>query len=301
MSYITNQAYLSVGSEITQGKKILAEAINAIGGSASATESFQELAQDIQDTPTSGVLSNGIVQSEPFSFLGYVCKSGAYPFSEIDDDSVTVISRGYAFSNQTRLLKVKMNALATISGDAVFQGCSSLQEINLPNLTTISGGAVFLDCSSLQEVNMPNLTTISGSNVFSGTENLQYAIFPKLTHVSGNTLFYYGFGLISIEFGTLTRLSSPFYASLVANLRNITIGQDTDVNLPFQGWVAINVINEGQSGIDELNTNLYSNLLTKLYDHSQDGETRTLRIGWLAKVTADNIAYANNKGWTLTT
>jgi hypothetical protein len=85
------------------------------------------------------------------------------------------------------------------------------------------------------------------------------------------------------------------------NLRNITIGQGTDINLPFQYWTATNVIAEGQSGIDELNENLYNNLLTKLYDHSQDGQTRTLRIGWLANVSQANIDYATAKGWTLTT
>ena len=79
------------------------------------------------------------------------------------------------------------------------------------------------------------------------------------------------------------------------------MGEGTDANLKFEGWTATNVIAEGQSGIDELNSNLYNNLLTKLYDHSNDGQTRTLRIGWLANVTAENIAYANAKGWTLTT
>ena len=56
----------------------------------------------------------------------------------------------------------------------------------------------------------------------------------------------------------------------------------------------------GQSGIDELNSNLYNNLLTKLYDHSNDGETRILQIGWLDYITPENIAYANAKGWTIT-
>ena len=290
----------AITSEIASGKQAIAAAINAKGGEASATESFTELAQDIQDTPTSGVLSGGIVQSEPFKFLDYVCKNGAYPFTEINDDSVTIIDRGSGFYGRTNLLKVKMTALRTISGSDVFARCSVLQEVNMPNLTTISGGRVFSDCLSLQEIELPNLVTISGGSVFINTP-LQYAIFPKLSQVIGYYIFHVGDGLVSIEFGTLTRVDSPFYASMAVNLRNITIGQGTDINLPFYGWVATNVINEGQSGIDELNANLYNNLLTKLYDHSNDGQTRTLRIGWLARVTAENIAYANAKGWTLTT
>ena len=288
----------AIASEIASGKQAIAAAINAKGGEASATESFAELAQDIQDTPTSGVLSSGIVQSEPFKFLDYVCRQVAYPITEIDDSSVTVIDRPNAFYRQTQLLKVTMNALTTISGNYVFQSCTALQEIDMPNLTTISGGNVFESCQSLQEIELPNLVTISGSGrVFSGTDNLQYAIFPKLSQVSGYDIFYYGRRLVSIEFGTLTQLSQPFYASTVVNLRNITIGQDTDINLPFKNWTATNVIAEGQSGIDELNANLQTNLISKLYQ----GGGKILRLGAeLYDVTTQETRdMVTAKGWTL--
>lgn len=291
-----------IASEIASGKQAIAAAINAKGGSAYATESFSELAEDIQNTPTSGVLSSGILQTEPFSFLDYVCKQGAYPFTEIDDDSVTVISRHYAFIKQTQLLKVRMSALGSISGGNVFHGCSSLQEIELPNLTTISGSNVFQDCSSLREIELPNLTTFSGYSAFTGCHNLKIAKFPKCSNFSGQYIFEATGGLINIVFGTLTNFySGGLFYGRATNLRNITIGQDTNISLPFHEWTATNVIAEGQSGIDELNSNLYNNLLTKLYDHSQDGVTRTLRLGWLANVSAENIAYANAKGWTWTT
>ena len=279
---------------------LMAAAINAKGGEASATESFTELAQDIQDTPTSGVLSGGIMQSEPFKFLDYVCKNGAYPFPEINDDSVTIIDRGSGFNGRTNLLKVKMTALRTISGSYVFQSCSALQEIDMPNLTTISGSSVFQSCSALQEVNMPNLAIISGNGTFYGCTSLQEVNMPNLTTISGRETFISCTSLQNVTFGTLTSLAEPFSTNK-PNLRNITIGQDTDINLPFTNWTATNVIAEGQSGIDELNANLYNNLLIKLYDHSNDGQTRTLRIGWLSRVSAENIAYANAKGWTLTT
>ena len=317
----------AIASEIASGKQAIASAINAKGGEASATESFTELAQDIQNTPTSGVLSSGIVQSEPFSFLDYVCKKGAYPFPEINDDSVTVIDRGSGFYGRTNLLKVKMTALRAISGSGVFQGCSALQEVDMPNLTTISGGSVFQGCSALQEVDMPNLTTISGGSVFADCLSLQRIEFPNLQTWTNASLcfsgcssleefiapilryysqgyygpFHYSNNLKNIVVGTLTNQCFTFTENAQANLRNITIGQDTNINIDFSRWSATNVIAEGQSGIDELNSNLYNNLLTKLYDHSQDGQTRTLRIGWLANVTAENIAYANAKGWTLTT
>lgn len=170
-----------------------------------------------------------------------------------------------------------MSALSTISGGFVFGNCSALQNVTLPSLTTISGGYTFLSCSVLQDVTLPNLATISGKFTFQSCSALQ-----------------------NVTFGTLTTMSEPL-SNAKPNIRNITIGQDTNVNLPFQYWTATNVIAEGQSGIAELNSNLYNNLLTKLYDHSQDGVRRTLRLGWLANVSAENIAYANAKGWTLTT
>ena len=151
-----------------------------------------------------------------------------------------------------------------------------MQSVQLPNLSVISGGHTFSSCSSMQSVQLPNLSVISGTYTFNSCSSMQ-----------------------SVQFGSLRRCIDPFY-NPKPNLRDITI-QDADINLPFQNWTATNIIKEGQSGIDELNENLRTNLLEKLYDHSTDGQTRTLRLGWLAHVTQENIDYANSKGWTLTT
>ena len=182
-----------------------------------------------------------------------------------------------AYNSRIYLKSVVNNTIEEISGNSTFHNCTSLQSVQLPSLVTISGTATFQSCTSLQSVQLPSLVTISGNSTFQSCTSLQ-----------------------NIELGTLIKCSDPFY-NTKTNLRNITIGQDTDVDLPFQNWTATSVIAEGQSGIDELNANLYNNLLTKLYDHSTDGQTRTLRLGWLAYVTQENIDYANSKGWTLTT
>lgn len=104
-----------------------------------------------------------------------------------------------------------------------------------------------------------------------------------------------------LTLGKLTRWSGNFNSDQ-HYLRNVIIGEGTNIDITvLYRWLATNVIAEGQSGIDELNNNLRTNLLEKLADHSTDGQTRTLRLGWLAKVTQKNIDYANSKGWTLTT
>jgi hypothetical protein len=130
--------------------------------------------------------------------------------------------------------------------------------------------------------------------------NLEELFVPNLENLS-----YYlirNYNIRNIHIGTLNGMyNGGFSLFVVDKLRNITIGYNTDVSLLLQRWEAKEVILEGQSGIDELNNNLRTNLLEKLADHSTDGQTRTLRLGWLAHVTQENIDYANSKGWTLTT
>lgn len=180
-----------------------------------------------------------------------------------------------AYNSRYYLKSIVNNTIEGISGYYTFSECYKLQSVHLPNLTVISGYYTFYSCS-LQSVQLPNLTVISGAHTFYSCSSLK-----------------------SVQFGSLGLCADPF-SNNKPNLRNITI-QDADINLPFQQWTATSVIAEGQSGIDELNNNLRTNLLEKLADHSTDGQTRTLRLGWLAHVSQENIDYANSKGWTLTT
>ena len=272
---INNQS-VAILSDIEQWKEDIADAINTRGGVADASESFQELAEDITQIPSTGIFSDGVGLDNTFSFLKYVTSDINNEIVSINNSTITEITRSDAFIKNIALREVIMNGVTTISGRSAFHSCSSLQSVNLPNLTTISGFSAFEGCSSLQSVNLPNLTTISGNPPFQSCSSLN-----------------------SVIFGTLLSIAEPFY-NAKKNLGNITIGQDTDINLPFNLWTATNLILMGQSGIDELNSNLYNNLLTKLYDHSNDGETRILQIGWLDYITPENIAYANAKGWTIT-
>jgi hypothetical protein len=333
-------------NDVAEGKKQIADAINTKGGNSTPDESFQQLAEDIQTLPYSGISAEGIVQTGEFSFLGFLTTSINSDITEINDSKITTITKSCGFENNIALRIVVMNGLAIISGNSTFSGCTSLQNMQFPNLATISGNYTFADCNYLRNMQFPNLATISGNYTFSGCTSLQSVQLSNLAIISGNytfsgctslqsvqlsnlaiisgnstfsgctslqsvqlsnlatisgsTMFYGCTSLQSVQFGTLIQCVEHFGNSK-GRLRNLIIGQNTNINLPFQYWTATDVIREGQGGIDELNSNLYNNLLTKLYDHSEDGETRTLRIGWLAKVSQENIDYANAKGWTLTT
>ena len=204
------------------------------------------------------------------------------------------------FNRCAALTTVNLPALTTISDNSTFYYCSALTTVDLPALLYIHGSNTFSYCFALTTVDLPALTTISDEQTFLNCTTLTTVNMSSLTVITGMMTFSGCYALTTVTFGTLISLEEPFSFNK-ENLRNITVGIGTNINLPFQYWKAANVIAEGQSGIDELNSNLYNNLLTKLYDHSQDGETRTLRIGWLANVSPENITYANSKGWTLTT
>ena len=276
---INNQS-IAILSDIEEWKKDIAAAINTKGGDSTGDESFQQLAEDIENLNDS-FITYGVTVNPKINFLTYICSNNVEDRSyitEIDSNEVTEIVNSNVFKNCINLKSVSLQNLASITGGDTFYGCSSLKNINIPNLASITAGNTFNGCSSLKVLSFPKLTVFNVANGFTNTNNLRLIILGKMTDIN-----------------------STFLGSGQTYLRNITIGQDTDINLPFNSWKANNVINEGQSGIKELNDNLYNNLLTKLYDHSQDGETRTLRLGWLSYVTEENITYANAKGWTLTT
>lgn len=170
---------------------------------------------------------------------------------------------------------------------------------------------------SIEELDIKETTNIRITMYRSGTK---IDLFPNLriirynhTHLSydlrvlnNNLLQFIGENVESLEaytipysrienivLGRLTQDIDPFYY-YADYLSNITIGYNSDGNLNLRNWRGLNITK------DILNSNLYNNLLTKLYDHSNDGETRILQIGWLDYITAENIAYANAKGWTIT-
>ena len=252
----------AITSEIASGKQAIAAAINAKGGEASATESFTELAEAVEEIPN---------YSDMVKLAGIIA-GGNYDKNALQGHNENVKY------GKTEIID-NLGAFEKLSYNYMFQYWDLLKKVYMPAITGAYGYSFFKNCTSLEEAIFPNLQRQQGFYMFENCTSLKNLVFGAYT---------------DNNYTASTNGNKP-------NLHNITMGEGTDANLKFEGWTATNVIAEGQSGIDELNSNLYNNLLTKLYDHSNDGQTRTLRIGWLANVTAENIAYANAKGWTLTT
>ena len=288
----------AIASEIAGGKAAIASAINAKGGTADPLASFQQLADDVVNLNDS-FITYGVEVTEKIHWLKFICEPSPVPrlpLTAIDDDVVTTISQPNCFQNCTALERVKMTALTIISGTSAFLNCTALQEVNIPSLTALNAKGAFENCTALQEVNIPSLTAISGNSAFQNCAALQEVNIPSLTAISGVNVFYSCNALRNVIFGKLATLADPFVGSK-PSLRNITIGQDTNINLPFQNWTATNVIAEGQSGIDELNSNIMTNLVPNLYLNGG----KTLRLGAalydvLTTATKDAIT---DRGWTL--
>jgi hypothetical protein len=320
---------VSLANDVEQGKSVIAQAINAKGGTASATESFTELAQAVEEIKNYNdyklsffeTLSTG--KNESTSLINV-------NIAELNDTGVdyNYTIGNCQFYNNQHIKKINISHCTTV-GSGVFQGNQTLQEVSISGdfsggdvfagcvslLKVVMSGTIirqgtFFGCTSLTELIAPNLITLQSANVgnsqvFSRTKikNLYLPTVTTVYHARGYIFTNMQY-LESVTLGTLLTFDlNPNNTIEFANstkLKSFTVGEGTDVNIPLQSWNPTYVIAQ-VGGIDELNSNLYNNLLTKLYDHSQDGETRTLRIGWLANVTAENIAYANAKGWTLTT
>lgn len=288
---------LSLLADVAEGKKQIADAINTKGGSASSDSSFAKLAEDIQNLNDS-FITYGVTAEPKIDWLKYICQSDVANranIKEIDREDIEVINVPYAFYNCAGLTKVNLPNITEINSNYCFYGCVLLNELYLPNIKVLIGTnfgnfklvhlpqlekglyETFRGCI-VESIIIPKFCSLE-SNAFRGIVSLKNIVLGKITHC--------GTSVFGLESGT--------------TLRNVTIGQDTNINLLFTYWTATNVISEGPSSIDELNSNLRTNLLEKLADHSTDGQTRTLRLGWLAHVTQENIDYANSKGWTLTT
>lgn len=299
ISNLNNYAQ-SILKDIQGWKEDLVDAITSKGGEADADASFNQIIDDVASIPRVDSTGFDFIDSKPNSLIQ------AYAFraqiKTIQSSDIQFLDYDEAFNLCKNLESVTIDSLLGINGSYVFANCAKLQHINFENLISITGSYVFTNISALKTVEIPNLVTLSGNYVFQNCMQMETFICPSLVWLSGSLTLGACYKLRNFEVGTLRDFIEPFGIGWQLNdLRNFTVGQDTDVNIHMQNWTANNVINQVVQGIQILNNNLYNNLLTKLYDHSQDGETRTLRIGWLANVSQENIAYANAKGWTLTT
>lgn len=265
-------------------------------------ESMHDIADKVVSLGDGSVILNDVADGKKRIAEAINTKGGSASadssFQQLADDIEHLpidgifMNYGLTFSSDVELENILLmsNAYTNIMNEVVeindYQGLifSTRQNFNYPKLKKATFAKLYR-IESTGGFSSPNLEELFAPNIEITEYYLVISTNIRNIHIgTQKSIFVHG-----------------LFHYVVNKLRNLTIGYDTDVSLHLDRWEAKDVINEGQSGIDELNSNLYNNLLTKLYDHSQDGQTRTLRLGWLAHVTQENIDYANAKGWTLTT
>lgn len=288
---VDDEMYVDVARlavEVDAGKQLIAQAITDKGVPASADESLSELAEKVSEIDWNPNVGFTFIDGGPKTLVEWFISSKNY-LTEIDDYNITdatIFARAmYAFANCPVLTSIKLhNISGTMDanmGFALFTQNLSLRYVELPKITQINISAVFESVGNIQDIELivPNCIDVAFG-------------FNRYNHTTWK----------SLEFGKLRTFSSSSASTGGQyNLRNITVGNGTDINLPFQYiWDARNVIAEGQSGIDELNSNIQNNLIDNLYDYSGGtAHTITLSAGLKAVLTQETINMANNKGWNI--
>lgn len=285
---LNNQGNAALGQEISSGKQYIVDAINAKGVPATADESLSELAKKVSEIDWNPNVGFKFMDGyEPKTLVDWFINARNY-LLEIDDDKITNNLPIGAFISCSQLSSVilrKFNATLNVTySQAIFNGNSNLRYVHLPLVGAINNGQSW-DGSGQPSVQVLYNITLDCPNCTSFESTLLGR--------SNNNIFS------NLIFGKLAKfsISSPYSQFL---LRNITVGAETGINLAFELWDARTVIAEGQSGIDELNSNIQNNLIANLYDYSSGtAHTITLSAGLKAVLTQETIDMANAKGWNI--
>ena len=196
-----------------------------------------------------------------------------------------------AFSNCSKISSLQIPAL-TNWGTMTFQNCTSLSSVSFAEnfaLTTIPVNT-FDGCTSLKNVTLPTSINKIDSNAFSnsGIENI--VIHNGITRL-GNSVFY---GCTSLSEITLPNTISSINATNGSRYNTFsdctaltTVYLEQDFNCSISFYSSANITNA-------------ADMLTKLKDLTgETAKTITFAKAVYDGLTADEIAVATNKNWTV--
>ena len=207
--------------------------------------------------------------------------------SNFDTSNVTAMSS--MFNNMYALETINLSNFNTGKVqvmDSMFQNDTKLQEINLSSFTGTSlttARNMFSGCSSLQNLNISNLDT---SNV----NDFSYAFYncskletiPKLKADKMKSITNSFNQCLKLKnFDGLENIGKAYITSYSANYSNYLFGLSSSKELTKESLI---------------------NILNNLYDIKAKGcKAQTFSIGTtnIAKLTAEEIAIATEKGWTV--
>lgn len=221
----------------------------------------------------------------------------------LDTSNVTNMSGMFSQCSSLEIIPM-LNTSNVTAMFALFSGCSSLETIpmlNTSNVVTMS--SMFHSCSSLKTVPMLDVSNVTVmSEMFTNCSLLETV--PMLS--TGKVDNMYGMfkgcsSLKTVPMLDVSELTNPLQmfdgcSSLVTlgGLKNLGMGYDTS-------WRA-NHVTLNLSDSPSLTHDSLMNVINNLYDIKSKGvKTQTLQLGDTnkAKLTAEEIAIATNKGWNV--
>ena len=182
------------------------------------------------------------------------------------------------------------NSVTSIS-DYAFYYCYSLASITIPNSVPSIGTYAFRNCSSLASITIPNSVTSIGSQAFYNCSALASIIIPNSVTNIGDYVFQNCYSLTSITFLSIpTTFPTTSIISSTRKVYNVTLpsGWNKTINLVASTTAADCVLTH------RCILAIFNNLASGV-----TGLTLTLGATNLARMSAEEIAIATNKGWTV--
>ena len=293
---LNNAGNAALGKELSSGKQLIAQAINEKGGTASADESLAELAEDITNTIIAedfltkwfkgeSPYDGGTFTSDVEYFAAY--KMYGVPFTEINLPYLTDFNtNNFRYCNNLRVLRLPSYAPTTIGGAENFLGNNpQLEELYLDTFNLNVGGIGRYCSAPIKKIYAPewniNINTLGAYSYFG-----QFSSSPRVLE----ELIIKGFS------NSLNK--STFYG--YNSIRRIVLTQapTSDVNFRYL-WTCSNVIAEGQSGIDELNTNVQA-LADNFLDYTgMTGHIITFNTDLYNVLTEETKQKFTDKNWAV--
>lgn len=219
----------------------------------------------------------------------------------LDDESVYIITSHantigtYTFSKCNKLQNVNTKML----NSNMFEGCTALESVSGTNIGDESGSHIVASCNKLKSVILESAGTKISSMAFANCASVETIKILDTSTSIDTAVFYGDTGLKNLYLtgtidscvsNSLTATNSNYFLYNCTALENVVLGS---------GWtlsVRLNISNNltHDSLLETINNLADLNALGK--------SSQTLTIGSVnkAKLSADEIAIATAKGWSVT-
>ena len=303
-------------NKLVEQKNTLADNLATKGVSASHDETLETLVPKVLEI--SGGSGGGI----------YPIGEDGYPYGDvIIPEGVTSISSEYGSGDGKRkscfyanknVNTVKIpNSMLTF-GESAFAYSSLINIVSLESSNVSSlGSKCFYSCTNLKNIFIPKQVTSIGKYAFSSCQALTSVIFEEgspITVIPEECFFQcYSLTAIEIPSGVTTIASYAFsqcknmiYVSLPNSITSINTTNDSSARNSFHNCIALEIVDLEQDFNCSISfkscialTNA-AEMLTKLKDLTGDtAKTITFAKAVYDSLSADDIAVATNKNWTV--